>query len=133
MADADLGRLRLHNTPWHYQADRDWRNAYRFQHVPAAGGEPERVTRGWFEDLGYDHAFYGNRIDRVGDGAFRWSIGMEYAATDFRSPRGATFGTAQTVGALSPPPTSFFELFRGRQAVSSIAFCAVVAAKNVIL
>lgn len=101
------------NTAWHYQADRDWKNAYRFQYVAATPTSTAQVRRQWFEDLAYDHEFYGNRTDARWSGTlfglpWRTAGGVEIANTDFASPRGASTGTPQLVDALDPQPASFF-------------------------
>lgn len=107
------GDWTLLNTAWGYRADRDWRDTYRFQYVAATSSVPAQVRRQWFEDLAYDHRYYGNRSEarwagELGGRALRVSVGLEYARTDFESPRGATAGTSQLVDPFNPPPTSFF-------------------------
>ncbi|MBL8516397.1 MAG: TonB-dependent receptor [Betaproteobacteria bacterium] len=104
------GSATVLNTAWHYQADRDWKNAYRFQYVP---GTPNQVRRQWFEDLAYDHEFFGDRLEARWAGKWggldvKSAVGFEYGLTNFLSPRGATTGTSQLVDPFDPPPTSFF-------------------------
>jgi len=122
----NLGDWSLLNTAWHYQADRDWKNTYRFAYFPATVAAPAQVRRQWFEDLAYDHEFFGNRIEAKWSGKFgeqpaKFSSGVEIGKTNFLSPRGATTGTSQFVDPFNPVNVSFFSFNnQGRNRLVSV-------------
>ncbi len=89
-----------------YRADRDWRNNYGFEFVPASG----RVTRRAVENLAYDHRLWGTRHDVTFDGQVagrpvRAVLGVDGAFTDFSSPR--SYGPRVTVDLRAPEALPF--------------------------
>ncbi len=107
------GQWSLSNIAWHYQANRDWKNAYRFAFFPATATTGAQVRRQWFEDLAYDHEFFGSRAEAKWNGTlgampFKSAGGIEVGKTNFLSPRGATTGTSQFVDPINPVNVSFF-------------------------
>jgi iron complex outermembrane recepter protein len=89
-----------------YRADRDWRNSYGFEFLPASG----RVQRRAVENLAYDHRLWGTRHDLTGDLSIagkqvRLVGGFDAATTDFSSPR--SYGPRTTIDLLAPEPLAF--------------------------
>jgi iron complex outermembrane recepter protein len=89
-----------------YRADRDWRNSYGFEFLPASG----RVQRRAVENLAYDHRLWGTRHDltrdlSIGGRPVRLVGGFEAAMTDFSSPR--SYGARTTVDLLAPETLAF--------------------------
>jgi len=102
----------VRNRLFDYQADRDWRNVGRFLWNPATG----TVGRTFWEDLAYDHHFYGDRLEATGQTTLAGrpnavSAGIEVSRTAFASPRNYSvpFGLQQQVDPFQPPPVDFFE------------------------
>jgi len=89
-----------------YRADRDWRNSYGFEVLPATG----RVQRRAVENLAYDHRLWGTRHDLTRDFTIagkpvRVVGGVDVALTDFSSPR--SYGARVTVDLLAPEALAF--------------------------
>ncbi len=89
-----------------YRADRDWRNSYGFEFLPATG----RVQRRAVENLAYDHRLWGTRHDLTGDVSIagrpvRLVGGFDAAMTGFSSPR--SYGARTTVDLLAPETLAF--------------------------
>ncbi len=107
--------FRLTNQMYRYDATRDWQNTYRTQSL-----NDSQVARRVWEDLAYDHLFYGNRTELAVDGDWGGKkqqivVGAEINRTDFNSPlsfqvRGAG---VTTVDALNPAPADFYAPNRG--------------------
>jgi iron complex outermembrane recepter protein len=107
----------LRNRLFDYQADRDWRNVGRFLWNESAG----TVGRTFWEDLAYDHHFYGDRLElsgatTVAGRAAEIAVGVEASRTAFASPRNysAPFGLQQQVDPFDPAPVDFFDFGRPR-------------------
>jgi iron complex outermembrane recepter protein len=116
--------LTLRNLAWAYQANRDWINTYRFAYIPAGAAcsfrgstlinntVSDKVCRQTWENLGYDHAFKGDRADatwvgNIGPFAASAVVGAEIADTRWDSPRNEVT-SLQLVDPHHPPPTDFF-------------------------
>lgn len=89
-----------------YRADRDWKNSYGFEFLPATG----RVNRRAVENLAYDHRLWGTRHDIAADFTIagrpvRTVVGVDAAFTDFSSPR--SYGPRVTVDLAAPEPLPF--------------------------
>lgn len=106
-AAARLGRRVTYNGQLYlYRADRDWKNNYGFEFLPASG----RVNRRAVETLGYDHRLWGTRHDVSFDGQVagrpvRAVAGVDGAFTDFASPR--SYGARVSVDLRAPEALSF--------------------------
>jgi iron complex outermembrane receptor protein len=99
-------RLAYNGQFYAYRADRDWRNSYGFEFLPAGG----RVQRRAVENLAYDHRLWGTRHDLTGDLSIagrqvRLVGGFDGAMTDFSSPR--SYGPRTTIDLLAPEPLAF--------------------------
>jgi iron complex outermembrane receptor protein len=107
-------RWNVRNRLFNYQADRNWRNVGRF----LWNDTTRTVGRTFWEDLAYDHHFYGDRFEVAGETGSTNSIaaGVEVSRTAFASPRNysAPFGLQQQVDPLNPPPVDFFAYGRAR-------------------
>jgi iron complex outermembrane recepter protein len=102
----------LRNRLFNYQADRDWRNVGRF--LWNAG--TQTVGRTFWEDLAYDHHFYGDRLEigaetQIAGRPNAIAAGIEVSRTAFESPRNysAPFGLQQQVDPFNPPAVDFFD------------------------
>ena len=109
--------LTLRNRLFNYQADRDWRNVGRF----LWNGATQTVGRTFWEDLAYDHHFYGDRLEVAAETTLAGrpnavAAGVEVSRTDFSSPRNysAPFGLQQQVDPFNPPSVDFFNFGRAR-------------------
>jgi iron complex outermembrane receptor protein len=105
-AAALRSRLAYHGQVYIYRADRDWRNSYGFEFLPATG----RVQRRAVENLAYDHRLWGTRHDLTGDLSIagrpvRLVGGVDAARTDFSSPR--SYGARVTVDLVAPEALAF--------------------------
>jgi iron complex outermembrane receptor protein len=104
------GRIEVSNQLYRYSAARDWTNIGRFLY----NAETATVGRTFWEDLAYDHVFYGDRLTArlVTGGAIKNQLlaGVEVSRTDFASPRNYSvpFGLQQQVDPFDPPPVDFF-------------------------
>ena len=106
-ASAPLGRRAVYNGQvYGYRADRDWRNSYGFEFLPAT----DQVLRRAVEDLRYDHRLWGTRHDvafdfTAGGRRGRAVVGVDASRTDFSSPR--SYGARVAVDANRPGPLEF--------------------------
>jgi iron complex outermembrane recepter protein len=103
-------RIEVSNQLYRYGATRDWTNIGRFLYNP----DTATVGRTFWEDLAYDHVFYGDRLTArvVANGRIKNRVlaGVEVSRTDFASPRNYSvpFGLQQQVDPFDPPPVDFF-------------------------